>query len=66
MPARSAVWKVQWAKVEDFRRKQYLLPAAGSYALTCPMIEDRFPGVDGKLRLDLSFGSETKHDGILI
>lgn len=65
MPARSAAWKAQWTKVEAFRRRQYFLATVGSYAITCPLIEDRFPGFEGQLRLHITIRPNTENDGIL-
>jgi len=66
IPARSTIWAAQWTKIEAFRRKQHLLAAVGSYALSCPVIEDRYPGLEGQLRLDIKFLPEyTENDGVL-
>ncbi|KAF2827821.1 hypothetical protein CC86DRAFT_369051 [Ophiobolus disseminans] len=64
--ARSEIWAAQWTKVKSFRRKQHLLSAVGSYAISCPTIEDRYPGLEGQLRLDIMFLPKyTENDGIL-
>ncbi|KAH7080981.1 hypothetical protein FB567DRAFT_117184 [Paraphoma chrysanthemicola] len=53
--ARGAIWEEQWSKIEAFGQRQRLLTAVGTYALSCPLIEDRYTGLEGLLRLSVEF-----------
>jgi hypothetical protein len=65
VPARGPIWEARWKKVEAFRRRLCFLRVTGSYAINCPNVEDRYPALEGQLRLDISIHPETEEDGIL-
>lgn len=58
-PARSSIWKTQWAEIGAFKRKQYLLMAKGSYVVACSTIESTYPGLEGQLRLNINRRQDT-------
>ncbi|KAH7066727.1 hypothetical protein BKA63DRAFT_571135 [Paraphoma chrysanthemicola] len=64
-PARGAIWEEQWSKTEAFRRRQRLLTAVGMYALSCSLIEDRYPGHEGQLRLSVELIPVNDDTGVL-
>jgi hypothetical protein len=57
---RSSLSQGQVDKVKAFRMKQYFMAPTGSFTITCPEIETRFPALEGRLRMDIKL-LETEH-----
>jgi hypothetical protein len=64
-PARSAVWQEHWQKIEAFRLQDYYNRFTGSYTISCTLIEGRYPGLDGCLRLHIDLLFNTVKRGLL-
>ncbi|KAF2874071.1 hypothetical protein BDV95DRAFT_565344 [Massariosphaeria phaeospora] len=54
-PDLSPVWMQKMQLVEEFKEKQRLLAGNGSYIIKCKMIEERFPGLERELKLDIKY-----------
>ncbi|KAH4074388.1 hypothetical protein HBH50_046620 [Parastagonospora nodorum] len=60
------VWKSRWQQdIEKYRFTDYHSRIAGKYAISCPVIEQRYPGLEGKLVIRIRIlHSDTKHQGM--
>jgi hypothetical protein len=49
------VWKSRWQQdIDKYRVTDYYSRIAGKYAISCPFIEERYPGLEGKIILQIT------------
>jgi hypothetical protein len=60
------VWKSRWQQdIEKYRVTDYHSRIADKYAINCPVIKQRYPGLEEKLVIRIRIlHSDTKHQGV--